>query len=431
MLLWQLLLQFFLIALNAVFACAEIAVVSVNELKLERLAAKGDKRAIRLQTLIQQPARFLATIQVAITLSGFLGSAFAADNFSKKLVELLLKTGVPVSAETLSTISVIIITLILSYFTLVFGELVPKRIAMKNAEKLALSMASMVYHISRFFAPLVSLLTASTNGILRLFGIDPNSEEDAVTEEDIRILVDAGSEKGMIEHSERDLIQNVFEFNDITAEEIATHRTDIVLLWKNESIDQWDETIRKYDYSRFPVCGESVDDVLGVLSSRTYWRLPSHDAEFVWTHAVTPAYFVPESVRADVLFHNLKTTGNRFAIVLDEYGGMTGIVTMSDLVEQLLGDINDNSVPLVPKIAPAGDGAWHIRGNAPMQDVAHALGVSLPQGEYDTFGGFVFSHLGIIPDDGTHPTVTIAPLSVHILEVQDHRLEIAEVKLLE
>ncbi|MEG1968470.1 MAG: CNNM domain-containing protein, partial [Clostridia bacterium] len=210
---WQILLQILLIALNAVFACAEIAVISMNDNKLAQMAAQGDKRAVRLARLTSQPARFLATIQVAITLSGFMGSAFAADNFSDKLVQWLLSLGVTVPVATLDTAAVIVITLILSYFTLVFGELVPKRIAMKKAEALALGMSGLITAISKLFAPLVWLLTASTNGILRLFGIDPNAEDEEVSEEEIRMMVDVGNQKGVIDPVEREMIQNVFEFD--------------------------------------------------------------------------------------------------------------------------------------------------------------------------------------------------------------------------
>lgn len=241
--LWQLLLQVLLIGLNAVFACAEIAVLSVSETKLERMAADGNRKAARLRKLTVQPARFLATIQVAITLSGFLGSAFAADNFSELLVQWLVGLGVGIPAKTLDTISVILITIILSYFTLVFGELVPKRLAMKKSEQLALGMSGLISAISKFFAPLVWLLTVSVNGVLRLLHVDPEGDEEEVSEEEIRMMVDAGSERGAIDPEEQSFIQNVFEFDNLTAGEIATHRTEVDLLWLDETPEQWDETI--------------------------------------------------------------------------------------------------------------------------------------------------------------------------------------------
>jgi len=237
--LWQLVLQIFLILINAVFACAEIAVISMNDTKLSKLAATGDNRALKLTMLTSQPARFLSTIQVGITLAGFLASAFAADNFSQRLVNLLVNLGVKIPETTLATISVILITLILSYFTLILGELVPKRLAMRNAEKLALGMSGIIYFVSKVFSPIVSLLTVSTNGILRLLGIDPLAAEEAVTEEEIRMMVDEGSEKGTIDADEKEMIQNVFEFDNKTARDVMTHRTEVSLLWLDESIEQW------------------------------------------------------------------------------------------------------------------------------------------------------------------------------------------------
>ncbi|NLK88429.1 MAG: HlyC/CorC family transporter, partial [Clostridiaceae bacterium] len=251
---WQLMLQLVLILVNAVFACAEIAVISMNDAKLAKLTAAGDKRAIRLSGLTSQPARFLATIQVGITFAGFLGSAFAADNFSDRLVMWLLRLGIGIPERTLDTISVIFITLILSYFTLVLGELVPKRIAMKNAERLALAISGLVHFISKVFAPLVWLLTISTDGMLRLFGIDPHAADDEITEEEIRMMVDEGSEKGAIDPEEKAMIQNVFEFDDKTAKEIMTHRTEVSLLWLEESDEQWEKTITESKHTIYPVC---------------------------------------------------------------------------------------------------------------------------------------------------------------------------------
>ena len=233
----SILLQVVLIAVNAVFACAEIAVVSCNDAKLEKMAQEGNKKAEKLFRLTEQPSRFLATIQVVITLSGFLGSAFAAENFSGRFVSVLVDAGVQIPEKTLDAIAVVLITLLLSYITLIFGELVPKRLAMHNAEKIALGVSGLVTTASKIFAPLVGLLTVSTNGILRLFGIDPNEDDDQVTEEEIRMMVDAGSEKGTIDNEEKDMIQNVFEFDDLTIDEICVHRTDVDLLWLEDSIE--------------------------------------------------------------------------------------------------------------------------------------------------------------------------------------------------
>ena len=262
-----LLVQIILIILNAIFASAEIAVLSMNETKLERMAEQGNGRAKRLVRLTQEPARFLATIQVAITLSGFLGSAFAADNFSEPLVDWVVGMGANIPRSTLDTIAVILITLILSYFTLVFGELVPKRIAMKKSEELALRISGLVTGISISFKPIVSFLSISTNIALRICGIDPNETEDQVSEEEIHMLVDAGSEKGTIDHQEKEFIQKVFEFNDIMAGTIVTHRTDMTILWMSDDVKEWDETILNTRHTLYHVCGDSIDHVIGILNA--------------------------------------------------------------------------------------------------------------------------------------------------------------------
>ncbi len=428
---WQLVLQLILILINAIFACAEIAVISMNDTKLSKLASKGNKRAKRLVKLTEQPSRFLATIQVGITFAGFLGSAFAADNFSDKLVNWLVGMGVEVSVKTLDTISVIVITLILSYFTLVLGELVPKRIAMKKADELALAISGLVYFISKIFAPLVSLLTASTNGILKLLGIDPNAEDDRVTEEEIRMMVQAGSEKGTIDQDEKEMIQNVFEFDDKTAGDIMTHRTEVSLLWLEESDEQWEKTITESRHTMYPVCDGSTDNIIGVLNTKDYFRIKEKNRDIILKKAVKPAYFVPDTVRTDVLFRNMKKSRHRFAIVLDEYGGMDGIVTMSDILEQLVGDLEyDDSVPEKrPTIERVDSHTWKVLGSPPLETVSECLGIALPLDDYDTFGGLVFGLLGYIPEDGSTPEIEEYGLLIKVLEIKEHQLEKAIIYL--
>lgn len=340
---WPLILQIILIACNAVFACAEIAVISMNDARLNRMASEGDKRALRLKALTGEPARFLATIQVAITLSGFLGSAFAADNFSGRIVSALVNAGVTVPAKTLDTICVVLITLILSYFTLVFGELVPKRLAMKNAEKLALGMSGLITFISKAFKPLVWLLTRSTDGVLRLLGIDPDAENDAVTEEEIRMMIDEGIESGAIDAEEKRMLTNVFEFDDAVVGDIATHRTLVDMLDAGDGDEVWSATIHDKRHSYYPVCDGSPDKIIGVLDAKSWFRLADRSRESVMARAVNEPYFVQESMKADVLFANMKKRRRHFAVVLDMYGGVSGIITMNDLVEEIVGDLPDDS----------------------------------------------------------------------------------------
>lgn len=428
----SLILQIVLIAINAIFACVEIAVVSVNDTKLEKMVSDGNKKAIRLQKLTSQPSRFLATIQVAITLSGNLGSAFAADNFSEPLVAWLLSIGVPIPERTLDTIAVVLITLILSYVTLIFGELVPKRVAMNKTEAIALGLSGLITFFSKLFAPLVWLLTASTNGVLRILGIDPNEKEDEVTEEEIRMMVDAGSEKGAIDCEEKELIQNVFEFNDISVEEICTHRTDVSMLWMDESIDEWEEIIHESRHSYFPVCGEDVDDIIGILDAKDYFRLKEKNHEIIMREAIKPAYFVPENVKASTLFQNMKKSGNYFAVVLDEYGGMEGIITVRDLIEELVGDLSEEQeADRQQEIEQVSDDTWKILGTTQLDDVADALGVELPVDEYDTFGGYIFGELGTVPDDGSQFEMETPDLIIKVVRVKDHRVENTVVKKIE
>lgn len=337
---WQLILQVVLILLNAVFACAEIAVISAKDAKIAAMAQEGNRRAIRLERLTNQPARFLATIQVAITLSGFLGSAFAADNFSEALVDWMVALGADISPRVLDSIAVVLITLILSYFTLIFGELVPKRLAMKNAEKLALAVSGLVTFISVVFKPIVSLLTASTNGMLRLLRVDPDSEEDVYSEEEIRMMAVAGSQQGTIGEQENAFIQNLFEFDDQRAEEFATHRTKMSVLWADGTTEDWEREIFASRHSLYPVCQETTDRVVGILDIKDYFALPERGAQTAMSTVVKEPYFVPDSIKADVLFKRMRDERIRLAVVLDEYGGVTGIVTLSDLLELLVGELN-------------------------------------------------------------------------------------------
>lgn len=422
-------LQLVLIALNAIFACAEIAVLSINETKLERMADQGDKRAKRLFKLTREPAKFLATIQVAITLSGFLGSAFAADSFSEPLVAWILSLGVKIPEATLDTIAVVVITLILSYFTLVFGELVPKRVAMKKAEALGLGISGLVSGISSVFKPIVWFLSVSTNAVLRLLGIDPNETDEQVNEEEILMMVDAGSEKGAIDEQEKEFIQNVFEFNDLTAEEIAVHRTEVTFLWMEDPMEEWIKTIHDSRHTLYPVCDGSPDNIVGILNAKDYFRLEDRSREEVMREAVKAPFFVPETIKADVLFRKMKKTRNVMAIVLDEYGGMVGIITLNDLIEQLVGDLGEDTAEeeaAEPHVEQLDENTWAIVGNAELQDIEEALGVDIGLEEVETFTGLVFGELDMIPSDGPQDIeLDFKGLHIHITKVEDHQIDYA------
>ncbi len=426
-----LLFQVVLIGLNAIFASAEIAVLSINEAKLERMANEGNAKARRLFKLTREPAKFLATIQVAITLSGFLGSAFAADNFSDPLVDWVLSLGVSLPVATLDAIAVVVITLILSYFTLIFGELVPKRLAMKKSESIAMGISGIVSGIAVVFRPIVWFLSASTNLVLRFLGIDPNEAEDEVSEEEIRMMVDMGSEKGTIDTQEKEFIKNVFEFNDITAGGIAIHRTDVTMLWLEDTVDTWETTIFEQRHTLYPVCDGSADNVIGVLNAKDYFPLKDKTKENIIAAAVHPAFFVPETIKADVLFRNMKKSRNSMAVVLDEYSGMVGIVTMQDLVEELVGDLNDdipNQDDPEPYIEQVDDNSWKIYGNVDLEILEEVTGLKLATEDYDTFTGMVFDALGAVPADGEQKiSLELEDIVIHIQKIEAHQIEKATV----
>ena len=417
-----------LIFLNAVFASAEIAVISVNEVKLKKLTEQKDKRAIKLTKLTSDSSRFLSTIQIAITLAGLLSSAFAADNFAGPLVDALVNAGVKIPASVLNTVAVFVITLILAYFNLVLGELVPKRLAMKRADSMALSMANMLYGVSKIFSPIVTLLSWSTNIVLQLMGIDPNEAEEKVTEEEIRMMVAEGNEQGVIDEHENEIIQNLFEFDDTCAEQICTHRVDVVALDESETPEEWKEIIFNERHTYYPVYNETKDNIVGILDSRDYFRMQDASREEILQNAVKPVYFIPEGIKADTLFQNMRRERRYFAVLLDEYNGMSGIITIHDLLEAIVGDIYDEDDTEAPeKIEQLDESHWLVCGDAELTDLEKELDIDLPDA-CETFNGLVCDILGTIPDDGATPSCEKYGLKIQVKEVENHYIEKAVVE---
>ncbi|MBQ8654995.1 MAG: HlyC/CorC family transporter [Clostridia bacterium] len=427
-----LLLQLALILVNGWFAATEVAVLSLNEAKLRHDAEEGDKVAAHLLKLSESPNKFLSTIQVCITLAGFLGSAFAADRFAAPLAEAIKAAGAPMELAALETVCVVIITLVLSYFTLVLGELVPKRIAMQNPDKFARMSYKVLTVCSSMFKPVVWLLSVSTNGILRLMGIDPDAEVEEVTEEEIRMMVDMGGETGAIEETEKEMIENIFEFNNRSAEDVMTHRMDVTSIWVGAGKDEIIQTIRETGLSRFPVYDEDMDDIIGTLNTRVFLLNQQSENPRPLRELIRDAYFVPETVQADALFRDMQTRKIHMAIVVDEYGGMSGLVTMEDLLEEIVGNIYDEFDPQAEaEIVRVDDETWRISGAALLEDVAEALDMELPlEEDYDTLGGLIFSQFTAIPQDGSTPELDVAGLHVQVEKLEDHRVETALVRKL-
>ena len=424
----QLLVQFILILINAFFAATEIAVISLNDNKVRKQAEEGDKKAAVMLKLAESPNDFLSTIQVCITLSGFLASAFAADHFAARLSKAITDAGFTLlSTDALNTACLIVITLVLSYFTLVLGELTPKRIAMQNPEKIARFCSGIIVVVQKIFRPIVWLLSISTNAMLRLFRINPRAAGGQVTEEEIRMMVDIGGENGTIQQDERTMIENIFEFNNTIAESVMIHRMDVVAIQVDDTYDEIIQTIQDSGLSRFPVFDDDIDDIVGVLNTRDFLLNAQSKTPKTLRELLRPAYLVPETVQADALFRDMQKRKVHMAIVVDEYGGMSGIVTMEDLLEEIVGNIYDEFDPAEEsEIVQLEDNLWRCDGTVDLETLADALDIELPlDEEYDTLGGLVFSQFTAIPDDGSKPEVEAYGLHILVEELSEHRVESA------
>lgn len=394
----QILVLIILIALNAFFAATEIAFISLNDVKIELKAKEGNKRAKKIQKMLKDPSKFLATIQIGITLAGFLSSAFASDAFADILAPKLYSLMPAVSLARWREISIIIITLILSYFTLVFGELVPKRMAMKYSEKLSFMTVGIIRTISILTLPFVKLLTFSTNIISKLFGVT-GEEEENISEEEIKMMVDVGEEKGAIETGEKEMINNIFEFNDRIVSEIMIPRTQVYALDMeltiSEAVDMLNEDTR---YSRVPIYDENIDNVRGIVYLKDMLLTPKN-----WNtklkNIAREATYVLESIYVDDVFKELKKNKKQIAIVVDEYGGTAGIVTMEDILEEIVGEIYDEYDIEELKYKKIDNNTFFIDGEMPIYEVEKILGVDLPEGDYDTISGYLLFELNRIPND--------------------------------
>lgn len=418
----QLIFLFILILLNAYFAATEIAFISLNDAKIEKQAKEGNKKAKQIQKMLKNPSKFLATIQIGITLAGFLSSAFASDAFAGMLAPVLNEWMPFISIATWQNISIVIITIILSFFTLVFGELVPKRLAMKYYEKISFATIGVIKGISVVTAPFVKLLTWSTNLVSKIFGVG-EQEEEIVTEEEIKMMVNQGEEKGSIEENEKELINNVFEFNDIIASEIMTYRTDIYAIEMNEDIYGILDEIDEYKYSRIPVYEETIDDIKGILFLKDILKLVSTRKEFKIADIMREAYFVPESKPIDEIFEELQANKMQMAIVVDEYGGTAGLLTMEDILEELVGNIFDEYDDVEVEYKRLDDNTYLIDGSVSLYEMKKILDIELPEGDYETLSGYLIEKLGRLPEEDEHPVIEDEHLTYKIEEYEDRRIK--------
>ena len=421
----QLLVQVVLILINAFFAATEIAVISLNANKLRKLEEDGDKLAPKLLRMVEDSSSFLSTIQIAITLSGFLGAAFAGDAFAEYLTDWLVCLGVGIPASVLNTISLVVVTIILSYFTLIFGELVPKRIAMQKSMEMARLSCRVVSAIAFIARPVVKLLSLSTNGVLRLLRMRTDTQEEQVTEDEIRMMIDLGNENGSINEDEKELLHNVFDFSDQTVSDVMTHAADVTTIHVDAERDEVLYTIRSTGLSRFPVYGEDESDILGVLNARDFLVDLAENGNKTVRELMRPAYLVPETLSADDLLRDMQRKKIHLAVVIDEYGELAGVITVEDLLEEIVGNIYDEFDPAEsPELEHLGENLWRVSGSLSVEDLAEELDMEIPEDEdYDTVGGMLLSCLRTIPADGTQPVVQVNGLELKAERVEDHRIQ--------
>lgn len=429
----QLVLLFVLILVNAFFAMSEIAIISLNDTKTERLAEEGHKKAKLVMKLTKNSSNFLSTIQIGVTLAGFLTSASASQSFVEMLSGTIRRISLfsGISTGVINGVSMVLITVITSYFSLVLGELAPKKIAMHNPEKISYKVVGILLFVQKATIPFVKVLSVSTNAIVRLFGIDPQADTESVTEEEIRMMVDAGEEKGVIEDVQKEMINNIFEFDDIDAGDIMTHRTDMVAIEVDDPLEDVIQLTIEEGRSRIPVYEEDLDNIIGVIYVKDLLPYVGHQLpkETTLRSLMRQAFYVPESKRCGDLFKEMTETHTQMAIVVDEYGGTAGLVTIEDLLESIVGNIQDEYDDEEEEISKINENTFTIDGTTSIDEVDELVGVTIPEGDYDTLAGFLISNLGFLPKDGEMNEVEYENLHFTILNVEDRRIGKVKVEI--
>ena len=422
----SLLLQFIVIValtgINAFFSSAEMAIVSINKNKLKILVEEGNRKAIMLENLMKEPSKFLSTIQVGITLAGFFASASAATGLSQYLSIYLRKLGIPYSGQ----ISMILITFVLSYITLVFGELIPKRIALKSSEKIALSSVGTIVTVSKIFLPFVKFLTFSTNIVLTALKMKEDNIEEKVSKEELRSLVEVGREHGIINEVEKEMIENIIEFDEKVAREIMIPRTKVFLIDKNISVDELFEKKEVEVYSRIPVYEDEADNIVGILFMKDLmieaYRKGFQNVKL--PEIMQEAYFVPETKNVNELFNEMQSEKKHIAILIDEYGGFSGIVTLEDLIEEVMGNISDEFDADDSSIKKLSANKYLINGELSLNDLNDYFHIELESKHYDTLSGLLIEHMGYIPEDNEDiEPIIIDGISFKPKRVKDKKIE--------
>lgn len=422
---FQIVLLFVLILVNAFFAMSEIAIISLNDNMVEKMAEEGNKKAKQIMKLTENPSNFLSTIQIGVTLAGFLTSASASTTFADMLTDAVMAKFPTAPVGIINGVSVVLITVIMSYFSLVLGELAPKRMAMQKPEAIAYKVVPVLLVVKKFTSPFVKILSLSTNAVVRLFGFDPNADEESVTEEEIRMMVDVGEEKGVIENLQKEMINNIFEFDDIDVSDIMTHRTDMVAVEDTDTLKDVVELSIEHGYSRIPVYHEDQDNIIGIVYIKDLLKYISSD-HFPESDSpreyMRDAYYVPFSKSCGSLFDEMTEKRVQMAVVVDEYGGTAGIVTLEDLIEAIVGNIQDEYDNEEEEIVEESENIFTIDGTAYIEEVNELVGDIIPEGDYDTLGGFLISSLGFLPKNEDKNEIQYENLKFTILNVDERRI---------
>ena len=430
----QILVLLLLVLANAFFAMSEIAIISLNDNKLKALAEEGDKKAKKVLKLTEDVTGFLSTIQIGVTLAGFLASASAASTFAEPLADWAAKTifKMTEATEFLNSVSMVLVTILISYVTLVIGELAPKRIAMKKSEKVAFRSVGILLFINAIMKPFVKVLSFSTNIVLRIFGIDPNEQDEEVTEEEIRLMVDAGEENGVLEESQKEMINNIFEFDDAVVAEVMTHRTDIEAVEITDSIEDvvkiaveegfsriYIDAVSEFDYE------ETIDNIVGILYIKDllpYVGKAVPQGKKI-SKLMREVNFVPESKKCGDLFEEMTEKHIHMVVVSDEYGGVAGVVTIEDLIESIVGNIQDEYDMEEEEAVQLNETTFELDGTADIEEVDETLDITFPEGEYETIGGFIMSEIGHIPTEDEETVVEFSGYRLTAKEVDERRIE--------
>lgn len=426
----KLVLLFVLILVNAFFAMSELAIISLNDNKIEKMAEDGNKKAKKIAKLTENSSKFLSMIQIGVTLAGFLTSASASTTFAELLTQKVMQQWSSLPENIISGVSIVIITVITSYFSLVLGELVPKKIAMQASEKISFKIVGVLLFFSRIFSPLVKVLAVSTNAVVRLLGFNPHADEETVTEEEIRMMVDVGGEKGVIEDVQKEMINNIFEFDDLDAGDTMTHRTDMVAVEVNDSLQEVIDVSVENGYSRIPVYEDDQDNIIGIVYIKDLLeyvgkKLPNKTLRDIMRKPL----YVPESKVCGDLFKEMTEKRTQMAVVVDEYGGTAGIVTLEDIIEAIVGNIQDEYDDEDEEISKIDETTFTIDGVTNLEEVEELTGVEMPEGSYDTLAGFIIKNLGFLPQEGEIYEVIYENLKFTVLEVEDRRIEKVRVEI--